>query len=53
MSYIKPAAKKRKRRRRGVGDENNNKSTTDLCMPVWAAIIVGGLAGYGVLRTLK
>jgi hypothetical protein len=53
MSYIKPAAKKRKRRRRrGVGNDNNSK-TTDLCVPVWAGIILGGLAGYGVIKTLR
>lgn len=52
MAYIKPAAKKPKPRR-GVGNNNGNGKATDLCVPVWAGIILGGLAGYGVIRTLR
>jgi len=59
MSYVKPARKRRKRpKTAGVGAEDNNgnnngKKTTDLCMPVWAAIVLGGLSAWGIIRTVK
>jgi hypothetical protein len=63
MSYVKPARKRKARPKSvGLGAENNNgnnngknngKKTTDVCVPVWAAIVLGGLSAWGIIRTIK
>jgi hypothetical protein len=41
----------------GIGDDSNSgsckRSAYDLCAPMWAVVVVGGLAAYGVLRVMK
>jgi len=55
MAKFSPRTNKRKKKarsrgRRGMGA---NGDTTDLCVPVWAALILGGLASYGIIKAVK
>ncbi len=57
-SKFSPRNNKRKKkrkgagRRRGIGGENNDGKAYDLCAPVWAALLIGGLAAYGTIKAM-
>ncbi len=56
MAKFSPRTNKRKKKsrsrgRRGIGA--NGENVYDVCVPVWAAIVLGGLASYGIIKAVK
>jgi hypothetical protein len=42
-----------RRTARGIGQGEVITGATDVCVPIWAALIIGGLAAYGTVKAVN
>ena len=38
---------------RGIGQGDVITASTDVCVPIWAALILGGIAAYGAVKAVS